>query len=241
MKHKPVKTYILLGAITLLLVTAAALLPLALSQALKEDAVNAIGVAPLESMPVARTPEEESWGQLETALTLLYLNLQDPSFTEADEYSPQNPDAGATVSIRQEMQQLKDLGLPLEADYAVNGITGFALKNLSSDDTRADYNAYILTAEDGICSVTTEANSGNILAVELFNYAAGSEAQQQTAKAFAQYLELGDITLLSQQDDAGETTYSYFASGAGIVVAVGVRETSLEVMAYPYSLYPKGE
>lgn len=110
MKHKPVKTYILLGAITLLLVTAAALLPLALSKALKEDAVNAIGVAPMESMPVARTPEEESWGQLETALTLLYLNIQDPSFTEADEYSPQNPDADATVSIRQEMQQLKDLG-----------------------------------------------------------------------------------------------------------------------------------
>lgn len=123
----------------------------------------------------------------------------------------------------------------------MNGITGFALRNLSSDDIRADYNAYILTAEDGICSVTAEANSGKILAVELFNYAAGSEEQQEIAKAFAQYLELGDITLLSQQDGAGETTYSYLASGAGIVVAVGVRETSLKVMAYPYSLHPKGE
>lgn len=241
-KNKTVGKYIILSIATLLVLSVAILLPFIMAQSIKETTLNTVEVIPLSSAPTEKTSNETNQDSLKTALTLLYLHNQDESFTKSDNYKPQTHNLDTAEDIEKEIQKLNDLGFIISSEFNVNSVTGTALKNRVSDDIRADYNVFALSTQNGGLYVITDANTGQILSIEFYSPSESERTSYESmATAFAEYMKLGEITLLSQKDAFSKTEYYYLAPERDMVVIVIVSNTVMSITAYPYTLYPKGD
>lgn len=150
---------------------------------------------------------------------------------------------GAEERISSEFSELIEWGFVISPDFIMESTSEFALKNKADGSLRADFNAYILKMESEYCYVTCDAETGTILTIS--QRSAPTDMQkmmyERNARSFAKYLDLGDITLLKEDNKLYAIEYYYFASDYNMVVFVSMGEYLMDVRVYPYSLYPKGE
>ena len=214
----------------------------------KRKAVNMAETIPMESLPLALTPEPgPKTHPFEQSLKLLCLYERDRSFAERggaafeQYYSSAEWNAVDPIArFEAEYQSLADCGMPLDELSAVKSANTLGLYPVGSDGSEGSivYDAVIAATGRGDLFASCDAKTGKIL--RLFQrYGASAEqyeGHEAVARAFADYLGLGEIELLASGYPNVLDYYDYYCPAYDMVISI-TYSGLLDVEAYPMSVY----
>lgn len=220
---------------------------LALERA-KQKAVQKSETVPMESLPLAATPEPPpETHPFEQSLKLLCLYERDRSFAqkggaafERYYYLENRGEAELAARFLTEYQSFADCGMILDACTEVSSVNTLGLYPLGSDGIEGSiaYDAVIADTEHGFFYASCDAETGKILWFSQRYPASDAqhEGYEAIARAFADYLGLGDIELLASGYPNVLDYYDYYCPEYDMVISV-TYSGLLDVEAYPMSVY----